>query len=480
MLRTIRRLALTVLSFAAISGIATAQTSSATLAPGEIDALRGRLELLERQNAEFQQQLRLLRQELDHRTPPAAPSDPAGAPESPSPEARLEVLEEKVELHAGRLIEHERVKMEGSNRTPVRLSGMLLFNAFANTQHSNGQDKPRVAQIASSPIGAGANLRQSVIGLEFQSPNAILGGQFRGGVFVDFFQGQDTAPNAAGIGLRLRTAWIEGQWKTRGFLVGQETPIFTPREPNSLARFGFTPLAASGNLYHWQPQIRLEQRLKVGSRQDLRARIGVVQTNEDTNSAVRGIPTQYAALFSRRRPGIEGHLQLTHRFDDFRRFEIASGFHRSTTHIAGVSVPTDVFSIDWFYNPHRRIELTGTLFRGQNLVKFAGVVQGFTFLDTRPGLLRIIPVRSRGGWAQITWLATSRLSFNLYSGEDDPNNRDLLTTGVARNFTYAGNVHYRVAPNVVVGMEFSQARTRYMSGQHPQINHYDLAVAYLF
>ena len=93
MARTILRLALTVLSFAAIIGIATAQTTStATLARGEMDALRGRLEVLERQNAEFQEQLRLLRRELDNRTQRASPSAPAGAPEGPSPEARLEAV----------------------------------------------------------------------------------------------------------------------------------------------------------------------------------------------------------------------------------------------------------------------------------------------------------------------------------------------------------------------------------------------------
>ena len=450
------------------------------LTRAELDALRDRVQQLERQNTEFQEQLRLLRQELDSRTQPPSSVTPAGAPEAVSPEARLEALEEKIEVHAGRLLEHERVKVEGTQRAAVKLSGMLLFNAFANSRYGGGTDFPRFASIDPSPIAAGANFRQSVIGLEVQSPEAILGGQFRGAVFVDFFTGLDASPSNLAIPVRLRTAWIEGQWKTRAILVGQERPIFAPREPTSLARIGFTPLVGSGSLYFWEPQIRLEQKLNLGGRQELRARIGVVQTNEAATQ--RGIPAQIAALLTPRRPGVEGHFQFSHQFDDFRRIEIAPGFHRSTTHVAGVSVPANVFSLDWFFNPHRRVEFTGALFRGQNLVKFAGggAQQGITVLSARPGAVVIIPVHTRGGWAQITLHATSRLSFNLYGGEDDPNNRDLPVTGVARNLTYAGNLLYRLAPNVVVALEASQARTRFMNGQHPLINHYDLAVAYSF
>ena len=45
---------------------------------------------------------------------------------------------------------------------------------------------------------------------------------------------------------------------------------------------------------------------------------------------------------------------------------------------------------------------------------------------------------------------------------------------------FGANIFYRIAPNVLVGPEFSQLRSVYI-GQSTLINnHYDLALAYLF
>ena len=183
------------------------------------------------------------------------------------------------------------------------------------------------------------------------------------------------------------------------------------------------------------------------------------------------------------RPALEGNFRFSHRYDDSRRIEIAPGFHRSTTHVAGASVPSSIFQLDWFWNPVRQLEFTGAMFTGANLTKFGGLgtTHGFVISTPRPGEIRAIAVRGRGGWAQLTWLATPRLSFNVFSGEHDLNNRDLPSTQVVdRNLAYGVNFFYRLAPNVITGIEASQIRTWWMTGQRPLNNHYDLYVAYLF
>ena len=277
---------------------------------------------------------------------------------------------------------------------------------------------------------------------------------------------------------RLRLAYIEGQWKTRSVLVGQDKPVFAPREPNSLAQVAVAPLTAAGNFYSWQPQMSFEQRLRLGAGQEFRANIGVAQVTED----VFRVPAQFVSTVERRRPGLEGHFQFDHQIDEHHRLEIATGFHTSTSHVLGASVPSRILTMDWFWNPLRRIEFTGEMFSGKNLAAFGAVAfrQSFTFLTPRPGQVSVIPVRSRGGWAQLTFLVTSRLSFNLQSGMDDPNNRDLPSSGIARNTAYVGNMFYRLAPNVITGAEVARMRTRYMAGQRPINNHYDLYLAYMF
>ena len=429
-----------------------------------IEALRERLDRLERQNEELRQEIHALRRQLEQQTPAPAPAPPGD-------------LEERLNLQAGRLAEHDQIKVESSQRVPIRLTGMALFNLFRNSRHSGGRDNPRTASPVAGRIHAGGTLRQSVVGLEFDGPEAVLGGRFRGSFLLDLFSGEPDDPLRHQV--RLRTASIEGQWRTRGFMVGQEKPILAPREPNSLAQVGLSPLTAAGNLWAWRPQVRLEQRFGLGLGTELRARLGVSQTDEQY--AQEG-PEYLAPSLDPSRPALEGHFQLTRRFDDQRRLEIAPGFHWSATHVAGVSLPARAFSLDWFVNPHPKIEFTGVLFLGRNLAKLGGggVRQGFTAVNLGGGEYRFIPVRTRGGWAQVTFLPAPRLSLNLYGGQDDPHNRDLARGGIAKNLSYAANVFYRLAHNVVVGAEVSQVRTSFLRGPRPLNNHYDLAVAYLF
>ncbi len=436
-----------------------AQTASS------LEALSERLGQLERQNGELQEQVRLLRQQVDQlrQAVPAAEGE------------RLTAVEERVQVQEGRLAEQDQVKVETAQRVPVRLTGTALFNLFTNGQHSGGGDNPTIAAINPAPRGAGGTLRQSVIGLDFNGPEGVLGGHFRGQVMLDLFAGTGDQLNQQ---VRLRTAFIEGQWQSWGLLVGQDKPIMAPREPNSLAQVGVSPLTAAGNLWRWRPQVRLQKTLDLGTGSTLQARVGVSQTDE-RYAPIAPPPVDLPA--EARRPGYEGRFQFAHAFDDFRRIEIAPGFHWSNTHVGGFSVPSSVFTLDWFYNPHRRLEFTGTFFTGQNLANLGGggVRQGYTIFRQN-GVLSVAPVRTDGGWAQLTFIATSRLSFNVYTGLDDPNNRDLGPNGVTKNQAAAGNLFYKVGPNVVFGVEFSRVRTRYVTGPRPINNHYDLAVAYLF
>jgi hypothetical protein len=434
-----------------------------------MEAIAQRLEELEKQNAEFREQIQVLRAQLENIRPSA---------EEPLPTARVEALEDQVQIQAGRLAEQDQIKMQGSQRTPVRLTGIVLFNAFLNGRHGQTVDYPPTAAVSPGRTRAGATLAQSVVGLDFQTPDAVLGGRFRGSLMVDLSSasGDGTPTNAV---VRLRTASIEGQWKTRSIMVGQEKPIFSPREPNSLARLNTSPLASAGNLWLWRPQVRFEQRIKLGRAQEVRAQIGVSQARENLGT----IPGEFLSTLEIQRPGLEGNFRFSHAVDEFRRVEIAAGFHRSTTHVAGTAVPSSVVSMDWFWNPVRKVEFTGTVFTGKNLAKFGGLagVQSFTILTPSSGQVRVIPVRGIGGWAQATWLATSRLSFNVFSGQHDTNNTDLSISGQRhKNLVNGANFFYRVAPNVVTGIEASQIRTWYLGGPHPLNNHYDLYMGYLF
>jgi hypothetical protein len=269
---------------------------------------------------------------------------------------------------------------------------------------------------------------------------------------------------------RLRTGSIQIDWANRGILAGVETPIFAPREPDSLAQVAFAPLTGAGNLWLWIPQVRFEQKVKFGDASGLRAQVGVVQTVE-APAYQPGVSAVEPA-----RPGVEGRFNFYHNLDDDRRLEIAPGFHSSISHVAGMSVESKLFSLDWFANPWRKLEFKGAFFSGQNLSPVGGLAQGFTIWET--GIARA--VHGQGGWGQLTIPATSRLSFHLFSGLQDSRNRDLLAGGIGRNWLYGANLFYRLAPNVLLGPEVSQVRTTYIDEGFRLNNHYDLALAYLF
>jgi hypothetical protein len=272
--------------------------------------------------------------------------------------------------------------------------------------------------------------------------------------------------------VRLRTAIISLNWKTRSLTFGQDKPIVSPRDPDSLAQVAFSPLAGAGNLWLWQPQLRFEQRFTFSDNMGLRAQAGVYQTSEPAGSA----GTEYAATLSPSRPGEEARFEFWRTFGSSGRFEIAPGFHASDTHVAGTSVASRLFTMDWLIQPISKVQITGMFFHGENPAGLGGLRQGFTIFSGHD----VRAVHADGGWSQVLFQATSRLAFHVYAGQESDRGADLLLGSIARNFLYAGNAVYRLGSNVLVGFEASQARTRYL-GLGSRVNdHYDLSLAYLF
>src|SRR5579862_1919239 len=395
-------------------GILAAQASSP-----EMQQIMDRLDRLEQQNHALAEEVHELRQELAARSQPGQP-----AAAEPS-------LAEKVAVQESRTEDLAQSKVEASQHFPIRITGMALFNGFLNSEGSGGQQYPTFAWQGKQSSG-GASLYQSVIGLEFSGPQTFLGGKVHGSVYMDFAGGSGTPLDQD---FRLRTGNIQIDWADRSIMAGVESPIFAPRQPASLAQVEFSPLAGAGNLWLWIPQVRLEQKLRFTDQSGIRAQVGAVQTSE-----VRPYQPSSAAP-SPVRPGVEGRFEFYHGSEDGPRIEIAPGFHISDTHIAGMSIPSNLFSLDWFTNPLRKLEFSGAFFSGQNPGPVGGL-ESFSILPT--GMA--IPVHSKGGWGQLTILATQRLSFHIFSGLEDGRAADLGPYAIGRNWLYGGNIYYRLAP----------------------------------
>ncbi len=424
-----------------------------------------RLDRLEQENRTLSAEVSALRSELAA----ARGSNPGNAPTANEQQAAPVPLEERVAVEEQRTADQAQTKVEASHRLPITLTGMLLFNAFINGRANGGQQDPLVASPLDSHSGSGASVSQSLLGFNFQGPQILSGGQVSGQLHLDLWGGTSSSLNHL---VRLRVATVAIDWKNQSIMVGQDKPIVSPRDPTSLAQVAFSPLAAAGNLWLWQPQVRFEQRVALGDNAGIRARVGVYQTSESTADAT----TEYAGTLAGSRPALEGRFEFWRKFGEHGRIEIAPGFHVSDTHVAGVSIPSRLFTVDWLIQPMAKVQFTGLFFTGENASVIGGLRGGFTVFPSN----LIQAVGTTGGWGQLSYLATSRLTFNFYGGQEGHRPGDILAGAITRNLAYAGNAIYKLGSNVLLGLEVSQVRTNYLQQTNRLVNHYDLALGYLF
>jgi hypothetical protein len=417
----------------------------------DIQALIDRLDKLEDENHHLEDEIRDLRSQLN-----ATKSSPESAP----PNERLDVEE-------NRTAELDQSKVGASQRFPVTLTGMLLFNAFHNGNYSGTAQDPATASQAKAPAPDGATLRQTVIGLHFNGPDLPGGGKASGSLYMDFFSGS-TAPNNNLV--RLRIATLDLVWKNTTISVGQDKPLISPREPDSLAQVGISPLTAAGNLWDWNPQARIEQRFSFNDISGLNAQLGVYETTENYPSV---LPLEYSGTLQRSRPSYQGRFEFFAAKNNWR-VELAPGFEFGTTHVGGTSIDSHIGSFDWLVRPISQLAFSGEFFTGQDVAGL-GALQGFTVNDQG-----VRPVHSHGEWGQIAIFPASRFSFHIYAGEQANRPSDLVYNSVTRNLVYAGNLIWKLAPNVRAAFEASQARTEFYGNTTRLNNHYDLALAYLF
>jgi hypothetical protein len=456
----------------------TAILAQSTAPPGsEIKEVLDRLPRLEESNRELVIEVKALRSELAaaRGTAPGSPDTANAVASVPAHAASTDA--DQVDVNKARIDELAQTKVDTSQKLPLRVTGMLLFNAYANGRDNGGSENPVIASGTPGDATGGGSLRQTILGLQYESSKTIWGAKVTGSLYTDFFGG--TADSLDHF-LRLRTATVTLDWGATAVTVGQDKPIISPRDPNSFAQVGVSPLTGAGNLWLWQPQARVEERFHFTASSGLKAQVGVFQTRqlgaEETGYVpyVAVPPITQVTEFSD--PGVEGRFEFWKQWGENTRIEIAPGFHENSNHVAGTSVPTHLISTDWLIKPSSYLEFSGFFYSGQNVANLGALPQGFVV--GLNGIPRA--VHSTGGWAQMRIPVTQRLAFDFFGGTQDDRNSDLFNGYIGDNRAFYGNAQYRIAPNVFLSVEAGQVRTLYLGSGNRLNHHYDLAVAYLF
>jgi hypothetical protein len=451
----------------------------------EMREVLDRLAKLEESNRTLSEEIRALRGELaaarGATTPAVTASDTASGtaakPAAPDQGPSNESVADQVSVDQSRIDEMAQTKVESSQKLPLRVTGMALFNAYVNGRDNAGVENTPIASLTSGDATGGGTLQQTVLGLEYDSPRTVFGAKVSGALYADFFSGSESSLDHE---VRLRTATISLDWGETSVMVGQDKPIISPRDPSSYAQVGVSPLTGAGNLWLWQPQVRVEQRIKFGDHAGLRAQAGLIETRELAAAAIGYLPyavtAPAAGVVEHADPGVEGRFEFWRQWGEGTRIEIAPGFHENASHAGGASVPTEIFSIDWLIKPVKHVEFSGFFYKGQNVAVLGALPQGFVVGYN--GVVRA--VHSTGGWAQLRIPVTQRLAFDIYGGTQDDRRADLAYGYIGRNDGYFANAEYRIAPNVVLSLEGGQVRTLYIGPGNRLNNHYDVAIAYLF
>ena len=174
-------------------------------------AILERLDRLEQENRAMAEEIRALRAELT-----AAHKAPTQRRAPPPPRTSPKLCRKRSTFRGSASRSRRQTKVESSQKFPIALAGMALVNAFINSRQNGRQRLPHAASAIPATDRAGATARQSIIGLEYHGPRTFLGGTVHGSMFMDFYQG----PTPLQQWIRLRTATIQMDWKTRNIKLG--------------------------------------------------------------------------------------------------------------------------------------------------------------------------------------------------------------------------------------------------------------------
>ena len=301
-----------------------------------------------------------------------------------------------------------------------------------------------------------AQVRQSRLGFTISGPRA-LGADVSADLQIDFYGGQQPSSGGRTFPLpRIRTAFVKLDWRHIGLLVGQESQLISPLNPVSFAAIGIPGFTNAGNLWFWVPQVRLTWETGANPRFGLQA----AALAPMLGSAQTAFTTTADSAERSKRPMIQGRAYLGWGTGETES-QIGVGIHRGWINTPSNTLLTsEAYSADLRLAVGEHILLLGeAFFNGQALAGLGGGGIGQQFG------VGGVPVKTKGGWAQLNLRPNFSWEFGGGAGLDDPDETQLPpATGRGRNLVYEGHIHYRPGGGLIIGAEFRRIETSYSSG----------------
>ena len=438
----------------------------------QVAELRLAVSEIRAESSRYRSETEQLRRELQAvtaitNTAPAPPSAPASSAASD----RVARLQEQYDILSGKVDEQYQTKVESDSRYRAKLSGIVLLNLFNNRGAVDNLDIPQAVRLTGPYISSsafGGTIRQSEIGFEVFGPT-IAGARTRAAVQFDFAGGFPDANDGAIMGIaRLRTGTLRLDWPKFSVVAGQDTPIFSPLSPTSVASLAQPALSYAGNLWTWVPQLRAERRFVTGETSSFTVQAGIMDPLSGEPPAAQFYRVPQAGEASRQ-PGYATRIAWSQGDGDHVMTFGASGYYSRQNWGNSRTVDAWAGAADWAI-PFRRFSLTGEFYRGRALGGFGGGVGQSALLVLSPayptGAVRGLD--SIGGWTQLKLRATPTLEFNAAVGQDNPFARQIRYAAIfqnlyfqqaARNRSSLVNFIYRPRSDLLFSLEYRHLRT---------------------
>jgi hypothetical protein len=464
-----------------------------------LTATQQQLEQSQRQIQQLQEELVQVRKELNSSKAPLSASssqpDPPAAATADDLQERVEALEAEVKLH-------DQTKVESASKYPLRLTGLILFNSFINRGSVDNFDLPSIAVPKSAGLsngGAGASLRQTILGIEGFGPE-IVGAKTSAHVSLDFFGGIPLSNFGTSSGIvRMRTAGINFDWDRNLIQVGVAPPLISPLSPTSYATVAEPGMAWAGNIWTWAPQLRVAHQFMSSSERRFQLEFGLW----DPPSAgynMAGVFRTASPGEQTNQPAYEGRVSYGTPTGE-HTLQIGVGGYYSRQQYSNVTVGEYSYSgsnDSWAFTTDMRIplshrfELSGEGYRGRSLGglgvgAYKDVLYG---MDPISGAPVIRGVNDIGGWTQFKAIFGQSFEGNASIGLDNGFAGDFhalvlpytstATQLRARNRMVVGNVIYRPKTYLIFSPEYRRIWTWPIYGDRSTADIFTLSVGYQF
>lgn len=405
----------------------------------------------QKQLLELQGQIDALQQELGNSSaqPVAVPAQGALTPQT------AEELQERQAIAESQIATHEQTKVETKSKYPLRLNGLILFNGFVNTHRVDNAIDPTYALPGDGSTGF--SVRQTILGFEATGPH-LLGAVSHADLHIDFFaNGSQQTYGAAGI-LRLRTAHASLAWdKTEAFFA-LDRSLLAPNVPTSLVSTAQPNLSWNGDLWTWNPQIGVRQKIPLTSSRRLEFAGALIDSQDPLLPTATSTSTVTRAERSRW-PGLEGRVGYASGQETEGVALGVGGYFSPHRTSDGYRFNAWAISGDLLLPLGRYLQLTSNVYRGAGLGGLGG--GGYVDYFYPAGTNDVAKaLNDAGGWAQLKYRRSERFQLNGGYGIDNPFAADVRSSITGPTVSYAGLAKNRAAfGNVIVSpsryLEFS-------------------------